>query len=163
MPTASKTREIAVHVFPAFRSSVKAAWVRAAARAALAVGDPDGSGQSSVVIADDETLHDLNRRFRGLDEVTDVLSFGAAGADTTPFPDTPDTRPSLGEVVLSYPLAVQQADEHNVTVEQEVALLIVHGVLHLLGHDHAEPDEEAVMKGLEQKALAQVFQAEASR
>ena len=170
MPTASKTREINVQVFPAFRADVKAAWVRVAARAALAVGDPHGPGQTSVVIADDETLHDLNLRSRGFDEVTDVLSFGAESAEdsnlsnqSVPFPEDPDTRPSLGEVVLSYPLAVKQAGEHNVTVEQEVALLIVHGVLHLLGHDHSVPGEEATMKGLEQLALAQVFQTRESR
>ena len=56
-------------------------------------------------------------------------------------------------MVLSYPLAIRQADEHNVAVEDEAALLIVHGVLHLLGHDHAEPGEEAAMKALERAAL----------
>jgi probable rRNA maturation factor len=73
------------------------------------------------------------------------------------FPDVPDEEASLGEVILSYPLAMRQAGEHNVTVEHEVALLVVHGVLHLLGHDHAEPDEESVMKELEGQALARVF------
>ena len=56
-------------------------------------------------------------------------------------------------MVLSYPLAIRQAGEHNVAVEDEAALLIVHGVLHLLGHDHAEPGEEAAMKALERAAL----------
>ena len=162
MPTASKSREIDVQVFPAFRSNVKAAWVRGIARAALAVGDPDGAGQTNIVIADDDTLQDLNRRFRELDEVTDVLSFGASeevpgDGDTPAFPATPDTSPSLGEVVLSYPLAVKQADEHNVTVGEEVSLLVVHGVLHLLGYDHAEPGDEAAMKALEAEALLAIF------
>ena len=59
--------------------------------------------------------------------------------------------------MLSYPLAVRQAGEHNVQVEEEVALLIVHGVLHLLGHDHAERDEEKAMKEIEGQALDDLF------
>ena len=336
----STNRQIDVRVFSAFRDPVKAAWVRRVARAALAIADEGGDRTVSIVIADDDTLHDLNRRFRGLDEVTDVLSFGdtgeggsgyevpafagttepsaptpppdhphpnllpsrekgseprgndedaraspdhphpnllpsrekglsLAGTTGTPaptpspdhphpnllpsrekgpeprgndedaraypspdhphpdllpsrekgseprgndedaraysspdhphpnllpsrekgseprgndedaraysspdhphpnllpsrekgsepevvFPSLPDEPASLGEVVLSYPLAIRQADEHNVAVEDEAALLIVHGVLHLLGHDHAEPGEEAAMKALERAAL----------
>ena len=162
----STNRQIDVRVFSAFRDPVKAAWVRRVARAALAIADEGGDRTVSIVIADDDTLRDLNRRFRGLDEVTDVLSFGDTGeggsgyevpafAGTTgvEFPSLPDEPASLGEVVLSYPLAIRQADEHNVAVEDEAALLIVHGVLHLLGHDHAEPGEEAAMKALERAAL----------
>ena len=163
MATPSSARPIDVRVFPAFRSSVRAPWLRRVARAALAAGDPDGHAGASVAVAGDDTLHELNARFRGLDEPTDVLSFAnadvamgepAAGAA---FPSVPGETPSLGEVVLSYPLAMRQAGEHNVTVEYEVALLVVHGVLHLLGHDHEEPGEEAVMKELEARALGRVF------
>ncbi len=149
-----------MQVFAPFRGLAKAADVRRAAAAALAVADPHGEASMSVVVADDETLRELNRRFRGLDEVTDVLSFGErgepAGEDgaAAAFPAAPGEVPSLGEVVVSYPLAARQAGEHNVGVEGEVALLVVHGALHLLGYDHAEPDEEAEMKALEVKALA---------
>ena len=133
--------------------------MRRAAAAALALADPWGEAALSVVVADDETLRELNRRFRGLDEVTDVLSFGEHGEPAVEegaapaFPAAPGEAPSLGEVVVSYPLAERQAGEHNVGVEEEVALLVVHGALHLLGYDHAEPDEEAEMKALEVKAL----------
>jgi probable rRNA maturation factor len=161
----SSARSIDVRVFPAFRAAVKATWLRKVAKAALAVGDPDGGAAVSLVVADDETLHGLNARFRGLDELTDVLSFGDTsdaslapeGSVDSPFPDIPDDEPSLGEVVLSYPLAERQADAHNVSVQQEVALLVVHGILHLLGHDHAEPGEEASMKSMEAQTLAAIF------
>ena len=141
MPTRAARRPIDVHVFPPFRAAVKAPWLRKVAAEALAAGDPDGAGGVSIAIANDETLRSLNVRFRGFDEVTDVLSFegesgqGDAGA---PFPTVPDGGATIGEVVLSYPLAVRQADEHDVTVEEELALLVVHGVLHLLGHDHED-------------------------
>ena len=75
----STNRQIDVRVFSAFRDPVKAAWVRRVARAALVIADEGGDRTVSIVIADDDTLQDLNRRFRGLDEVTDVLSFGDTG------------------------------------------------------------------------------------
>ncbi len=63
----------------------------------------------------------------------------------------------MGEVVVSYPLAARQARQHGHSVEREVALLVVHGVLHLAGHDHEEPEEEAVMRGLEERTVEQLF------
>ena len=170
MPSRFQKRRVDVRVFPPFREAASAASVRRAASAALALADPDGRSGASVVVADDETLHDLNLRFRGFDEVTDVLSFGEYGApveDTAlpaaeplpedGFPEVPGEPPTLGEVVLSYPMAERQAREHNVPVEREAALLVVHGILHLLGHDHAEPEEEAAMRAIEQQALSALF------
>ena len=172
MTSRSPRRRVDVRVFPPFRGAAPAASVRRAATAALALADPDGRSGASVVVADDETLHDLNLRFRGFDEVTDVLSFGEYGApleDTAfppsapfpqdGFPPLPGEPPSLGEVVLSYPMAERQARAHNVPVEREAALLVVHGILHLLGHDHAEPEEEAAMRAIEQLALSALFPA----
>ena len=179
MPARPAKRRVDVRVFPPYRAAALAAWARRAAAAALAAADPDGERGASVVIADDDTLLDLNRRFRGLDEVTDVLSFGERGAapeegaslpggsapsaDLPPvhFPSVPGETPSLGEVVLSYPYAARQAASRNAPVEREVALLVVHGVLHLLGHDHAEPDEESAMRAAESDAMAALFPAAA--
>ena len=170
MPSRSPKRQVDVRVFPPFRGAAPAASVRRAATAALALADPDGRSGASVVVADDETLHDLNLRFRGFDEVTDVLSFGEYGAPaedtalppaeslpTDGFPPLPGEPTSLGEVVLSFPMAERQAREHNVPVEREAALLVVHGILHLLGHDHGEPEEEAAMRAMEQQALSALF------
>ncbi len=170
MAQPSQKRRVDVRVFPSFRAAAPTASVRRAATAALALADPEGRLGASVVVADDETLHDLNLRFRGFDEVTDVLSFGDHGApaeDTAlpgpepfpgdGFPPVPGEQPSLGEVVLSFPMAERQAREHNVPVEREAALLVVHGILHLLGHDHAEPEEEAAMRAIEQQALSALF------
>lgn len=169
MPARPAKRRVDVRVFPPFRAGAPAPWARRAAAAALAAADPNGERGASVVIADDATLLDLNRRFRGLDEVTDVLSFGERGAPPeeggalpagnapADFPPVPGETPSLGEVVLSYPYAARQAASRNAPVEREVALLIVHGVLHLLGHDHAEPDEESAMREAEREAMAALF------
>ncbi len=159
MNTRSPKRQINVHVRSAFRGLAKVADVRKAASAALAVADPEGDAAVSVLIADDHTLQDLNSRFRGIDETTDVLAFGAAAdppadASDPPFPEPPAELRTLGDIVVAYPLAARQASEHNVHVKEEIALLVVHGVLHLLGYDHAAPCDEAAMKTLEAKALA---------
>lgn len=131
--------------------------MRSVAEAALDTADPGGSSALSIVIADDETVRDLNNRFRGVDEVTDVLAFGATSENApTPsdavFPPLPGEE-SLGEVVVSQPQAARQAPANGASVERETALLIVHGVLHLLGHEHAEPEEAAAMRRLEEQAL----------
>lgn len=134
-------------------------------------------GQASLLVTGDATVRELNRQFRGLDEVTDVLSFSNAHpghwggdaeppadrylkqgeTDPFPFPWPADEPPPLGEVVLSYSQAQRQAQDRGEPVEQEVARLIIHGVLHLAGHDHLEPEETAWMQALEEQALAGLF------
>ena len=79
------------------------------------------------------------------------------------FPETPEEAGMMGEVIVSYPQTVRQAAEHRWPVEQELALLIVHGILHLFGFDHAEPEQEAAMKALEEQALARLGTAEVRR
>jgi probable rRNA maturation factor len=143
---------IDVRIAPAFRASVRAAWLRAVARLVLAAEDV-GPVQVGVVVTDDETVRELNQRFLGLDEPTDVLSFGLAGAGETPFALPPEEA-SLGEIVIAYPTAVRQADEARRTIEAEVAHLLVHGLLHLLGYDHQRPEQEAVMRGREEAIMA---------
>lgn len=162
MGTPKSIRKIDVQVFPPFGQLIDSGWVQSIAKAALYIGDPAGQSSLSVVVADEQTLHDLNLRFRGLDEPTDVLSFGYNSDSNAPdsqsgFPADPTGSNDLGEVILCYPLATRQADEHNVSIQEELALLTIHGVLHLLGHDHDEDEAEAVMKQMERQALAIVF------
>ncbi|MBN2389817.1 MAG: rRNA maturation RNase YbeY [Anaerolineae bacterium] len=97
-----------------------------------------------VVISDDAALRDLNARFRGVDAPTDVLSF----ADDTrgPFAGGSGNFPRyLGDIVISIDRAREQAEAAGGTLVQELQLLTVHGVLHLLGYDHAESAEKAAM------------------
>lgn len=132
----------------------------ALAEAALRHQDAPG-GSVSIVIADDATVQDLNRRYRSLDEPTDVLSFGlgglaslAAGAETAADFILPATAPlEIGEVVISHPYAERTAAATGRPVRDELALLTVHGVLHLLGHDHYWPGETAEMQKVEREIL----------
>lgn len=108
-----------------------------AALAALTHQSADGD--LTLVLTDDEQLHRLNRDFLGVDAPTDVLSFPASETD-------PETGARyLGDILLSIPRAGAQARAAGHPLEDEARLLVVHGVLHLLGHDHAEADEKAKM------------------
>ncbi len=108
-----------------------------------------------IVLSDDETLRDLNQRFRGLNRPTDVLSF----ADDTrgPFSGGAAGFPRyLGDVVISVERAQAQANAVGATLTQELQLLVVHGMLHLLGYDHAEPDAKAQMWKAQQVVLSEL-------
>lgn len=104
----------------------------------------------SIVITDDENVRALNEEYRGVDETTDVLSFGMESAGDASFPLPPDAPRQLGEIIISFEQAQRQADEFGHTVGHEVSLLIVHGILHLLGYDHVTLEQQAVMMAREQ-------------
>jgi probable rRNA maturation factor len=97
------------------------------------------AGDLTVVLSDDAQVRELNRKYLGIDASTDVLSFPAAETD----PETGEAY--LGDVIISVPQAEMQARAAGHPLESEIQLLVVHGVLHLLGHDHAEPDARASM------------------
>ena len=182
---------IAVQVFKEFDQLVSESRLRRIADRILALGldksplnrvpssqpadsGPMGLGSMGVVIADDGTLRDLNRRHRGLDEVTDVLAFSNAhqgeyyGEDgstresvsAVQFVVPPGAAPGLGEVVISYPQAVRQAREAGHPEEKELTVLLAHGILHLLGYDHVAPEEAAVMEARQAEILARVVDGE---
>ena len=228
--TAQVGREIYISVSEDFRQDLSEDWLEQALRLALSEAlPPDEPCQVSLLVTDDATVQELNRDYRGLDEVTDVLSFSAthsghwegiaepppasiesmtepppasiesmaepmaatepmgaigtigsieigeaaeagpsdSGPEAFPafapddWPDfvlPPDELPPLGEVIISYPQTRRQALALDRPVDQELALLIVHGVLHLVGHDHLEPEETARMQAREQAALSALFQ-----
>ena len=161
-------RQVQIGIFPDFKGVVSSIRIRKVAIKALNAGISTRGHGVSVVIADDETLRILNRDHRGLDSVTDVLAFegvgsGAesdlkgAGMDTQIFPLAPDQPKSFGEVIISYPQAERQAMERGWPVEKETALLVVHGILHLLGYDHEEEEAAQVMEELEGRVLREIF------
>ena len=134
---------------------VKATWLRRVVRCALASADLRDAVEVGLLLTGDDRVRQLNRDYRGEDRTTDVLAFALEESEVA-FPRPPDALPtlgqapsdalpSLGQVVVSYPQAVRQAAEYGHTVEREVAFLVVHGLLHLLGFDHQRPDDEARM------------------
>jgi probable rRNA maturation factor len=121
-----------------------------------------------LVVADDETVRELNRRYRGLDEVTDVLAFSPHHGgpeegegrprplEPVPFPRLESSGEFLGEVIIAYPQAERQAAQLGHSPGQELADLVVHGVLHLLGYDHGDPESESAMLEQHRAALSRV-------
>jgi probable rRNA maturation factor len=153
------SQRIDVQVFPAFTRRLSKAWLRNVAQQALYTQDEAISPTISLVIADDETVHHLNLEYRGLDETTDVLAFPlwtSAENDTEVFYLPPEETTPVGEIVISYPQAARQAREGKRPLRAEMALLIVHGVLHLLGYDHADPQQESHMWARQDEVLARV-------
>jgi probable rRNA maturation factor len=139
-------------------------WLRLA-RLVLDEERAPADAEVSLIFVDEESIADLNGRFLGGDGPTDVLSFpidddlpsgrhpdtGGRGPGTVTEPGDPPL--VLGDVVVCPTVAARQAPTHAGTVDDEIALLVVHGVLHLLDYDHAEPSEADVMRRREQELL----------
>ena len=114
-----------------------------------------GPAEMSLVLTDDERMQELNRSYSNVDATTDVLSFAAsddAGAGFVAAPAIDEPR-FLGDVIISLPQAGRQAVERGHSLAAELCLLVVHGTLHLLGHDHAEPEERARMWATQRTVL----------
>lgn len=151
-------KEIGISVEGKFSGLVDEDWARSIAQRVLKAEGVAPPFEVGLVFADSETVQSLNRDYRGVDEPTDVLAFSMLPqkeADAS-FALPPDGVLRLGEVITSYPQAVEQAKEQGHSVEQELALLIIHGILHLLGYDHEEPGEEAKMRAREKELLEKI-------
>src|SRR5215207_4001679 len=124
------------------------------ARFTLSTMRVDPLAELSVLLVDMEAMADLHERWMDLPGPTDVMAFPMDEMDGARRPDAVDPGPTLlGDVVLCPAFARDQARKAGHSLMDELQLLTVHGVLHLLGYDHAEPDEEREMFGLQQKLL----------
>ncbi len=147
--------EIEISVEEEFGGLVEEDWAKKIAQQVLTAEGVTPPYEVSLVFTDSETVQSLNRDYRGVDEPTDVLAFymlPQKEADSS-FAVPPDGVTRLGEVIISYPQAVEQAREQGHSIERELALLIIHGILHLLGYDHEQPEEEKRMRGREEDLL----------
>ena len=122
---------------------------RRAARAAwLQAGDRERDAELSIVLADDALVRTLNRRYRNQDQSTNVLSFSAEDAAASGGPRL------LGDVVLAFETVVLESRQQRKPFAHHLQHLCVHGVLHLLGHDHESEADAAAMERLEAAILA---------
>ena len=121
-----------------------------AIRSAVAVAQPvlAPAAEVSLVFTDDAHVRELNRRYRGKNAATNVLSFPAASVEPGRF------GPLLGDIVLAREAVFHEAAETGIAPEAHLTHLIVHGFLHLLGYDHDDEKAAAVMKGLETAIMA---------
>jgi probable rRNA maturation factor len=141
-------------------------WIKLA-EAVLADEGVRGETEVSLLFVDETTIGDLNSRFLGKDGPTDVLAFPIdeepaesgrspdSGGTGPGFTSEPEDAPTLlGDVVICPAVAFRNAPEHAGTYEDELALLVVHGLLHLLGMDHEDSDEAEAMEAKERDLLA---------
>jgi probable rRNA maturation factor len=127
-----------------------------------------GNVELSVLFVDEQAMTDLNQRFNSVSGPTDVLAFpideepaeggrspdsGGSGPGYVP-PEAADLPTLLGDVVICPSVAARNAPEHAGTYDDELALLLVHGILHLVGMDHSEDEEAAAMEARERELLA---------
>jgi probable rRNA maturation factor len=149
------SEEIGISIEEEFRGVVDGGQVESIVRQVLKAEGVAPPYELSLVFTDSEKVRQLNRDYRGVDEPTDVLAFymlpQKKAEDYFALPPNGVTR--LGEVIISYPQAVGQSKEQGHSPERELALLIIHGILHLLGYDHEEPEEEAKMRAKERELL----------
>ncbi|MCL0095457.1 rRNA maturation RNase YbeY [Dehalococcoidia bacterium] len=144
-----------IQVEEPFQDQVQDGWLRQAAEMTLAFEGIDYPAELSLLVTDDQRVHEINRTYRGVDETTDVLAF-ALDAENSSFITPPDGVTHLGEVIISCPRAARQAEEQKHSLRREIAILTVHGILHLLGYDHQQPGEEQAMIIREAEILARL-------
>lgn len=130
--------------------------VRRCCHAVLLEENFDGSAEISVTFVDNEGIHKLNKQYRNIDRETDVLSFPLG--ENGEYDINHDTGAKmLGDIVISLPKAVEQAEAYGHPLQREVAFLTVHSMLHLLGYDHENGGLEAVrMREKEESVLTQL-------
>ncbi|RMI32923.1 rRNA maturation RNase YbeY [Nocardia stercoris] len=131
------------------------------ARFAIGKMDVHPAAELSMVLVDLDTMADLHMRWMDLPGPTDVMSFPMDELEPGGRPDGAEPGPSmLGDIVLCPEFAAGQAEKAGHPLAYELALLTVHGVLHLLGYDHAEPEEEKEMFALQNQLLAAWYESQ---
>ena len=154
--------EINVLIDEDYERYLGVSWLQSVAEQTLVAQDASSKVELGLVITNQERVQQLNRSYLGKDEPTDVLAFSmlpepsapGESKDSSPFVQPPDGVLHLGEVIISYPQAVIQAEEHHHSVKREIAILIIHGVLHLLGYEHDKPELEHQMQTREKEILS---------
>lgn len=114
------------------------------------------AGEVSVTLVDDETIHKMNKQYRQIDRPTDVLSFPMMDERDEGWPQYEEMLPLLGDIVISVPRAIEQAEEYGHSLERELGFLVTHGMLHLVGYDHDNEEAESVMIHKQEGVLASV-------
>lgn len=107
-----------------------------------------------LTLVDEDTIQQLNRDYRSIDAVTDVLSFAQEDESGEPGYTRGEDEPELlGDIIICVPRALSQAEEYGHSVRRELGYLAIHGLMHLVGHDHDTPEKQSVMREQEEALL----------
>ncbi|HEX74032.1 MAG TPA: rRNA maturation RNase YbeY [Dehalococcoidia bacterium] len=151
--------ELNVFIEEDLEPCLEESWLQSVAEKVLVAQGVGADVELGLVITSQERVQQLNQSYLGRDEPTDVLAFSAVeeiGVDFPPFVQPPDGVLHFGEVIISYPQAIIQAREHRHPIKREIAILIIHGVLHLLGYEHNKPELEHQMRAKETEILSYI-------
>jgi len=151
--------EINVLIDESLEEYPEADWLKNIAGQAFTSQHISSEVEMSLVITTQKRVQELNQKYRGLDEPTDVLAFSLLPDNKTTeldFQSPPDGIKHLGEVIISYPQAEIQAKEHHHSIKREISILAIHGTLHLLGYDHDTPGAEHDMRAKETEILSHI-------
>ena len=138
------------------KSYIRQTWIKKISRSVSRVLSLKKRHSFSLVLVDDKDIHRLNRQYRGKNKITDVLSF--ANDQSTCFIDPLLDKGYMGEVVISVPQAKRQAKKFGSAFQQEIARLVIHGLIHLFGYDHenVSPAKKRKMIELEERAIKEL-------
>ena len=148
--------QLSIQIDELYAKDVPASWLELAVDLTLDAANINSLVELGCVITDDNAVHVLNKDYRGVDKTTDVIAFALterANGDNDDFIMPPNDVLHLGEVIISFPQAKRQAEEHNHSIKRELTLLVAHGILHLLGYDHDNDNDEREMRSLENRVL----------
>ena len=154
--------EISIIIDGEFEGCPEPDWFQRITEQVLIAQGISPDAELGIMITGQEKIQELNRTYRGEDRPTDVLAFYMTTAgeelkdDSDRFVVPPDGMLHLGEVMVSYPQAVLQAKEQKHSVKKELAILIIHGVLHLLGYDHEKLEQRREMAARERDILNKI-------
>lgn len=153
---------ITVQVEPQYEDKLDLDRLHNLAIGVLRVESVQGPLEMGVVITTDDEVLSLNREYLGHDYKTDVLSFGMSErgeteAETPHFVSAPERPGYLGDIAISYDRAAEQAPEYSHTVDSEIATLLIHGILHLLGYDDTQESEREKMHARQQELLNTLY------
>jgi probable rRNA maturation factor len=139
-----------------FANAVDSTLIQTAVERALKLERVRRNTEITVVITDDEDIRGINAEHRGIDEATDVLSFPLESSEQQSFVAPPGQPRNLGDIVVSYERVLAQAAEYGHSVSRELAYLVTHGALHLLGYDHEDEAQRTRMREREEQVLADI-------
>lgn len=149
--------EINVLIDDEFRDYLEIDWLQSIAEQVLTLQEFSSEAELGLVITSQKRVQELNRKYLGRNAPTDVIAFHMRANEAgSPFILPPDGMLHLGEVIISYPQAAVQAKEQGHSVRKEIAILIIHGILHLLGYEDETPELRQGMLARERQIISRI-------
>ncbi|GAC1536405.1 MAG: rRNA maturation RNase YbeY [Herpetosiphon sp.] len=153
----NKRYDITIEVDPAYSDELDTSVFETLAVHVLSGEHVPAPASVGIWITNEDQLHELNRTYRNVDRSTDVLSFGDDDETSSQaFVTAPEEPRHLGDIAVSYDHVMQQANDFGHSRVRELSYLICHGLLHLLGYDHEEPDQATTMRQREETHLQEL-------